>query len=149
MALDEMRLNPSEEIVAVLSPPPGASQSKEEVTPKRASDALPKQGMFDTGEPPKVKDHSGNGLDGTMQASPAQLRAIDGADCLARDTKTAQALDLGGAWENRLKKVCLLCGALIPADDWQHELSIECARKRNRRHLPELPRMRHFTGDEE
>lgn len=64
-----------------------------------------------------------------------------GLDCIRRDQKTL-------AYDNGRQTVCLMCGALIPYGDWRHELSVECARKRDRRHLPELPKCRHL-GDEE
>jgi hypothetical protein len=87
---------------------------------------------------PVVKDRSGNGLDAKVE--PAKPKD-DGFECIQRD-KATLALD------NARQRVCLLCGALVPADDWRHELSIECACRRDRRHLPVLPKVRHL-GDEE
>ena len=68
---------------------------------------------------------------------------MSAVDCLAHDLNSAM-----DSLANHRRKICLMCGALIDADDWRHEISIECAVKRDRRHLPELPRMRPAEDEE-
>jgi len=93
--------------------------------------------------PPVVKDHSGNGFDGTIlkakvhdrslsasevaKAHEDMARAVDGADCIARDSKCH------GAQDDIVKVLCLMCGRAVPAKhEKAHRQTMECIQARHK-----------------